>query len=125
MSDIQLIKGSDALPFSAATIHNEVVYVSGQVGFKPNTMELVSDEVGAQADQMFANIDAILEEAGTSRDRIMRVCVYLVHCQRDFATMNGCFRAWLGDHRPARSTIGVELAAPGILIEADCVAALP
>jgi enamine deaminase RidA (YjgF/YER057c/UK114 family) len=84
MSDIQLIKGSDALPFSAATIHNEVVYVSGQVGFKPNTMELVSDEVGEQADQTFANIDAILEEAGTSRDRIMRVCVYLVHCQRDF-----------------------------------------
>lgn len=125
MSDVTKINPSSALPLSAATIHNGVVHVSGAVGFKPGTTELAGDDVTSQCRQTLANIEATLTQAGTSKDRLIRCGVYLKNIEQDFAAMNECYSEWLGDHRPARSTIGAHLALPAILIEIDCVAAMP
>jgi 2-iminobutanoate/2-iminopropanoate deaminase len=124
MSDLKLIDPSKALPLSAAVIHNGVAYLSGQVGFKPGTTELAGDDVASQARQTMANLDASLASAGTSKQRIIRCNIYVKDILRDFATMNECYVEWLGDHRPARSTIGCEMARDDILIEIDCVAAV-
>jgi len=125
MSEIEKIKPSDHFPFSSATIHNGLVYVSGQVGFKPATTEVVSDDLGDQCRQTFKNIDEILAAAGTSKDHIVRCGVYLKHIQKDFSSFNECYAQWLGDHRPARSAIQADFALAPILVEVDCIAALP
>ncbi|MHC4442773.1 MAG: RidA family protein [Planctomycetota bacterium] len=125
MSEIKKVKPSDHFPFSNATIHNGLVYVSGQVGFRPGTTEVVSDDIRDQSRQTFSHIDEILAAAGTSKDRIVRCGVYLKHIERDFATFNECYAEWLGDHRPARSAIQANFALAPILVEVDCIAALP
>jgi 2-iminobutanoate/2-iminopropanoate deaminase len=123
MSEIKTIKPSDHFPFSHATTHNGLVYVSGQVGFKPGTTEVVSDDIRDQCEQTFRHIDEILAAAGTSKQRIIRCGVYLKHIEQDFTSFNECYAAWLGDHRPARSAIQASFALPRILVEVDCVAA--
>ncbi len=123
MSDFTLIEPSPALPLSAASVHNGVVYVSGHVGFKPGTAEVAGDDVASQARQTMANIDAVLAKAGSSKDRLLRCNIYLKNIDRDFAGMNECYIEWLGDHRPARSTVGAALAIDSLLIEIDCIAA--
>ncbi len=122
MSEIKTVNPSAHFPFSGATVHNGLAYVSGQVGFTPGTTDLVSDDLTAQARQTFANIDALLEAAGTSKSRIIRCGVYLKHIERDFSVFNAAYAEWLGDHRPARSAIGADFALPGILVEVDCIA---
>jgi 2-iminobutanoate/2-iminopropanoate deaminase len=124
MSEIRTINPSDHFPFSHATIHNGLVYVSGQVGFKPGTTEMVSDDIRDQCRQTFKNIDDVLQAAGTSKLRIIRCGVYLKHIEQDFASFNECYGEWLGDHRPARSAIQASFALPPILVEVDCIAAV-
>ena len=123
MSQIELVRPAAHIPLSGAAVHNGVIYVSGQVGFMPGTTELAEGGVAAQCRQTMANIDDILKDAGSSTGQIIRCGVYLVDIQRDFAAMNECYTQWMGDHRPARSTIGVALARPDILVEIDCIAA--
>ena len=113
------------MPLSHATVYGGLVYVSGQVGFRVGTTELVSSDVAEQCRQTFQHIDAILAEAGTSKQRILKCGVFLRHVASDFKIMNACYTEWLGEHRPARTTVGAEFGLPGILVEADCVAALP
>ena len=124
MSEIRFIQPAAQIPLSHATVHNGLVYVSGLVGFKPGTTQLVSDDLSDQCRQTFANIDRILAEAGSSKSKILRCGVFLENVQRDFQAMNACYAEWLGDHHPARTTVGVEFALPGILVEIDCIAAV-
>jgi 2-iminobutanoate/2-iminopropanoate deaminase len=124
MSDICTINPSAQFPFSHATVHNGIIYVSGQVGFKPGTTEVVSDDVRDQCRQTFRNIDDILAMAGSSKSRIIRCGVYLKRIEPDFSAFNECYSAWLGSHRPARSAIQAGFALPGILVEVDCIASV-
>lgn len=125
MGAIASVRPSTFVPLSQAVVHGGMVYVSGQVGFRPGTTELVSPDIADQCRQVFSHIDDILGEAGTSRRRILKCAIFLRHVERDFAAMNACYTEWLGDHRPARTTVGAEFALPGILIEVDCIAAMP
>lgn len=125
MDPIKYIRPSPAIPLSHAVVYGGLAYVSGQVGFRPGTAELVSGDVVAQCRQAFANIDSILAEAGTSRDRILRCGIFLKDVGRDFSAMNRCYTEWLGSHRPARTTVGADFALAGIQVEVDCIAALP
>jgi len=124
MSQIEYIQPSTQIPLSHATVHNGLVYVSGQVGFMPGTNQLVSDDVADQCRQVFAHIDRVLADAGSSKSKIIRCGVFLGHAERDFPIMNACYTQWLGDHRPARTTVGANFALPGILVEIDCIAAV-
>jgi 2-iminobutanoate/2-iminopropanoate deaminase len=127
MSDSQIrpIRPATHIPIAHAVVCQGMVHVSGQVGFKPGTTALVSDDLEEQCRQTFANIDELLREAGADREHIVMIRIYLRHCERDFAAMNRCFSQWMGNHRPARTTVGVEFALPGILIEVDCTAVMP
>ena len=89
MSKLSKIGENPALPLSGAVVHNGVVYVSGQVSFKPGTTQMDADITG-QCDQTMANLDSILAEAGTSKQQIIRCGVYLPRIDRDFAAMNEC-----------------------------------
>lgn len=111
------------VPIAKATVHNGLVYVSGMVGFRPETMQPIAADIRAQAREVFRVLDEALREAGSATDRLLKVQVYLADVRRDFAAMNEEFARWVGQHRPARTTVEAKLAIEGLLIEVDCIAA--
>jgi 2-iminobutanoate/2-iminopropanoate deaminase len=108
-------------PYSQAIKAGGFVFVSGQVALRPGTMELVPGEIVAQTEQVFANLGAILEAAGSSLSRIVKTTVFLQDFA-DFAAMNEVYARYLGDSPPARSTFQVSRLPSDALIEIEAVA---
>jgi 2-iminobutanoate/2-iminopropanoate deaminase len=108
-------------PYSQAIRAGGLLFVSGQVALRPGSSEPVSDEIGGQTEQVFANLKAILEEAGSSLDRIVKTTVYLTNLD-DFQGMNEVYRQHVGDVPPARATIEVSKLPAGSLVEIDAIA---
>jgi reactive intermediate/imine deaminase len=107
-------------PFSQAIIAGNTVYVAGQVAFSPRTGQVVEGGFEEQAVQVFENVKAILEGAGSSTANVVRVNVYLTDLT-NFSKMNEIYRRYFTEVYPARTTVGVQLAGE-YLIEVDCIA---
>ena len=112
------------VPISKAVVHNGVAYISGSVGFKPGTTEPIFDDIREQARETFRQLENALVESGSSVNNLLMVRVYLEDIRRDFSAMNEEYARWVGDHRPARTTVEAKLAIEGLLIEVDCIAAV-
>ena len=108
-------------PYSQATIANGMLFTAGQIALDPTTGELVEGDVVAQARRVFTNLAAVLAEAGTSWDRVLKTTVYL-HDMADFPRVNEVYAEAVGGARPARSTVAVSGLPRGALIEIDLVA---
>ena len=99
----------------------EMVWVSGQVPVDPTTGQLVADEAGAQTAQSLANVAAILEAAGAGLADIVKTTVFLTD-MADFPAMNAVYASVVGDHAPARATVGVASLPLGARVEIEAVA---
>jgi len=110
-------------PYSQAIVSGGFVFVSGQLALMPGAKELTGDTIGEQTEQIFANLAAILEAAGTGLDRLVKTTVFLVDLG-DFARMNEVYAKHVGDRPPARSTIEIAGLPSGALIEIEAVATL-
>ena len=108
-------------PYSQAIRAGGLLFVSGQVALQPGLSEPVSDAIGAQTEQVFANLRAILEAAGSSLDRIVKTTVYLTDLG-DFQAMNEVYKQHVGELPPARATIEVSKLPAGSLIEIEAIA---
>ncbi len=108
-------------PYSQAIRAGGLVFVSGQVALQPGAQELAADEIAAQTEQVFANLRAILEAAGSGLDRIVKTTVYLRDLDH-FQGMNDVYRKYVGDLPPARATIEVSALPSGALVEMDAIA---
>ena len=108
-------------PYSQATTHGDLVFTAGQVALDPVTMEVVPGGVTEQTEQVFKNLKAVLESAGSGFDRVLKTSVFLVD-MADFAAMNEVYAKYFGTHRPARSTVAVSGLPRGVRVEIDCVA---
>src|SRR5438067_3953792 len=108
-------------PYSQAIRAGGLVFVSGQLALHPGSSEMVSDEIGAQTEQVFANLRAILEAAGTSLDRVVKTTVYMQNLD-DFQGMNEVYRKYVGELPPARATVEVSALPSGALVEIDAIA---
>jgi len=108
-------------PYSQGVIANGLLYTAGQVALIPATMEMVAGDVTAQSEQVMANLNAILTEAGTSFSRVVKTTVFLATMD-DFAAMNAVYAKHFGDHRPARSTVAAKTLPKNALVEIDVVA---
>src|SRR5881227_441221 len=91
-------------PYSQAIVANGLVFVSGQLALKPGDKELSGGSIEEQTEQVFANLRAILEEAGSGLDKLIKTTVFLRDLA-DFQGMNGVYAAHVGDRPPARSTV--------------------
>ena len=110
-------------PYSQAIKANGFVYVSGQLALKPGNKELQGGEIGAQTEQVFANLKAILEEAGSSLDKLVKTTVFLQNLD-DFVGMNEVYAKHVGATPPARSTVEVAKLPSGALVEIEAIALL-
>ena len=108
-------------PYSQAIKAGGLLFVSGQVALQPGASEPVSDTIGEQTDQVFANLRAILEAAGSSLDRIVKTTVYLTDLG-DFQAMNEVYKQYVGEPPPARATIEVSKLPAGSLVEIEAIA---
>jgi 2-iminobutanoate/2-iminopropanoate deaminase len=112
-------------PYSPATVFDRLVFVSGQGAIDPATGQLAGLDIETQTEQVFRNVKAILDAAGTDLSHVLRCGVFLVD-MRDFAAMNAVYARVFGDHRPARTTVAVaSLPHAGLRVEIDAVAWLP
>jgi 2-iminobutanoate/2-iminopropanoate deaminase len=110
-------------PYSQAIRANGFVFVSGQLSLRPGEKDLTAGGISEQTEQVFANLRAILEEAGSSLDRLVKTTVFLQHLE-DFAGMNEVYARHVGDRPPARSTVEVARLPSGALVEIEAIAAL-
>lgn len=108
-------------PYSQAIKANGFVFVSGQLSLRPGDKELSAGDIGAQTEQVFANLRAILEAAGTSLDNLVKTTVFLQNLD-DFAGMNEVYSKHVGEQPPARSTVEVAKLPSGALVEIEAIA---
>jgi 2-iminobutanoate/2-iminopropanoate deaminase len=107
-------------PYSQAIKAGEFVFVSGQLGLKPDHGEITGG-IEEQTEQVFANLAAILAEAGTSLDRLVKTTVYLADLG-DFGAMNEVYARHVGASPPARATVEVAALPSGALVEIEAIA---
>ena len=110
-------------PYSQAIKANGLVFVSGQLGLAPGGSEMVGPGVEEQTSQVLANLEAILTEAGTGLDRLVKTTVFLANLD-DFQAMNGVYAERVGAVPPARSTVEVAALPSGALVEIEAIALL-
>jgi len=109
------------LPFSEAVRVGDTIYLSGQLGVKPGTLELVAGGIEAQTRQTLENIRATLERHGSSMADIVKCTAFLADMQ-EWAAMNAVYREYFPGQKPARSAIGVSGLAFDARLELECIA---
>jgi 2-iminobutanoate/2-iminopropanoate deaminase len=107
-------------PYSQAIRNGELVFVSGQLGLKPGDTA-ISGSIQDQTEQIFQNLKAILEEAGSGLDRIVKTTVFLTDLG-NFQGMNEVYARHVGEERPARSTVEISALPSGALVEIEAIA---
>jgi len=108
-------------PYSQAVEVNGTLYVSGQIPFDPQSMELVSEDIKVQTEQCLKNIDAIVKEAGYTKENIAK-CVIFIKDMNEFGTINDAYAAYFGDHKPARACVEVARLPKDVKVEIDAIA---
>ena len=108
-------------PYSQAIRAGGFVFVSGQLALRPGDKELQGGSIEEQTEQVFANLRAILEEAGTSLERLVKTTVFLQDLG-DFQGMNSVYAQHVGETPPARSTVEVAKLPSNALVEIDAIA---
>jgi 2-iminobutanoate/2-iminopropanoate deaminase len=110
-------------PYSQAVKAGEWLFFSGQIPLDPATGELVAGGIGAQTEQVMANIGAVLHAAGIDFPSVVKTTIFLVDLQ-DFSVVNGIYGRFFGPGAPARATVQVAALPKGALIEVEGVACL-
>ena len=107
-------------PYSQAIVAGDFVFVAGQLGLTPDG-QLVEGGIAEQTEQVMQNLTAILEEAGSGIQRLVKTTVFLTDLGT-FAGMNEVYARHVGDRPPARSTIEIAGLPSGALVEIEAVA---
>lgn len=110
-------------PYSQAVRIENLVYTAGQIALDPVRMELVEGDVAVQTHQVFANLKAVLEAAGSGLNYVIKTTVFLKD-MADFAAMNAVYAGYFPENPPARSTVAVAGLPKGGLVEIEVVALL-
>lgn len=108
-------------PYSQAVKANGLVFTSGQIALDPSTGNLVEGSFEEQVHRVFRNLEAVLREAGSGFDRVLKATVYVTDLA-NFGALNAIYAEYFGSHKPARTTIQASGLPKGGLIEIDLVA---
>ena len=110
-------------PYSQAIVSGGFVFVSGQLSLRPDHAEIVGETIQEQTEQVFANLGAILEAAGSGLDKLVKTTVYLVDLD-EFQGVNEVYARHVGDRPPARATIEISALPAGAKVEIEAIAEL-
>ena len=102
---------------SQLVVHNDIVYISGQV-------DATAGDVTGQTKNILGQIDVLLEEAGTDKTRLLTSNIWLKDIGKDFQAMNEVWVEWMDpDNKPVRATVEANMARPNLLVEIQVTAA--
>lgn len=110
-------------PYSQAVIYGELVFISGQISLDPATNTLVRGTIEEEARLVLDNIKAILEEAGSSLEKVLKTTVFLADIE-DFGKFNEVYEQYFSSHPPARSCIQAGRLPKGMKVEVEVIAHL-
>lgn len=118
---IQLPGAPAGLPFSSAVRVGNLLFLSGEIGRLPGTVELIPGGIGPETRQTLENIKAALEAMGSSMDRVVKCTVFLRDIG-EFTAMNDVYRTFFMKDPPARSTVAGSGLALDARVEIECIA---
>lgn len=108
-------------PYSQATGLGSLVFLSGQIPLDPATGTLVTGDIKAETEQVMKNLAAVLAEAGSSFDQVLRCTIYLTSMD-DFQAVNEVYATRFPGNKPARATVQVAGLPRGARVEIDAIA---
>ena len=109
-------------PYSQAIIYNDILYTSGQIAINPQTGNVESDTIEGQTEQVMKNLSAILNEAGTSFENVIKTTCFLKNMS-DFAAFKGIYGQYFTS-KPARSCVAAKELPKDVLVEVELIAAI-
>ena len=109
--------------YSQATVHNGLVFVAGQLPFKPGVTEHIIGSIEEQAEQSLNNLREILLAAGSEMNHLLKVTIYISDMAL-WSQVNAVYTRMLGEHKPARAIVPCNLLHYGYQIEIEAIAAL-
>ena len=107
-------------PYSQAMISGGFVFTSGQIPVDPKTGEITGADITAQAEQVMANLGAVLMAAGSDFSRVVKATCFLASMD-DFAAFNAVYGKYMTG-KPARSCVAVKTLPKTVLCEVECIA---
>nr|WP_138159802.1 Rid family detoxifying hydrolase [Peptoniphilus catoniae] len=108
-------------PYSQGAVAGGLIFTSGQLSFIPETGELILDDIKKATLQSLNNVKSIVESAGSSVDKIVKVNIFLKDIN-DFTEVNEVYADFFGDHKPARSCVEVAKLPKDGIIEIEAIA---
>lgn len=124
MNSIQTEDAPEAIgPYSQATVNKGVLYTSGQIGIDPGTGNLVSADIKDQTEQIFHNLDAILQEVDSSLQKVFKTHLYLTDLNH-YDTVNEVYQDVFSPPYPARTCVEVASLPANANVEIDCFASI-
>ena len=110
-------------PYSQAVKAGNLLFVSGQVPFVPETMEIVEGDVKAQTAQSLKNLQAILKEAGADFSNVVKTTVFIKD-MNEFAQINEVYAEYFGENKPARACVEVARLPKDVNVDIELIAEL-
>ena len=110
-------------PYSQAIKANGMVFCSGQIPIDPATGQFVSENVAEQTVQVFKNLEAVLEAAGSGLGNVVKTTVFLAD-MNDFTEMNEVYSQFFSENKPARATVQAARLPRDAKVEIECIASL-
>ncbi len=110
-------------PYSQGVKVNGMFYSSGQIALTPEG-EMVEEDIIMQTMQVFSNLKAVLEAAGSSMDQVVKVMAFVANIE-DFDAVNKIYAEAFGDHKPARSLVAAKTLPKNALVEIEVIALCP
>lgn len=109
-------------PYSQAKIYNQTLFTSGQIPIVPETGEIAGNDITSQTEQVMKNLSALLKEAGTSFENVVKTTCFLADMD-DFAAFNEVYGKYFTE-KPARSCVAVKTLPKNVLCEVELIAAI-
>lgn len=108
-------------PYVQGTRLGELIFTSGQIPLDPATMEIVNGGIEVQAEQVMKNLLAVLEEAGSGADKVLKTTCFLSD-MNDFVAFNQVYAKYFGESAPARSCVEVARLPKDVKVEVEAIA---
>ena len=109
--------------YSQAVVNNGLVFISGILPIKPDGQKLNEASIEKQTEQVLTNLDAVLQAAGSKRENVLKVSVFISDINA-WGAVNQLYSQFFGDHRPARSVVPCSPLHYGFSIELEAIAAV-
>ena len=110
-------------PYSQGVIAGNLLFISGQIPLNPEDGSLASNSLESQANQVFQNLRAIIQEAGTTFEHVLKLTIYLTDLE-NFAAVNKVMENYFNEPYPARATVEVSRLPKDVEVEIDAIVEL-